>query len=69
MYSKEKFPTLASQRITGSMMNFFSATDKDEAQRKREEKRLQRQKEIEAKRNSRQGSGGPLKLGAKKMGP
>lgn len=48
----------------------FLGTDKDEAQRRREEKRLQRQKEIEAKRNLRQGGsqGGPLKLGAKKMG-
>ncbi len=49
---------------------FFLGNDKEEAQRRREEKRLQRQKEIEAKRNLRQGGrqGGPLKLGAKKMG-
>ena len=49
-------------------------SDKDEARKKREEKRIQRQKEIEAKRNARQGtsssssSGGPLKLGGKKLG-
>ena len=40
--------------------------EKDEARRKREEKRNQRQKELEAKRSARQG-GGPLKLGAKKL--
>ena len=44
----------------------FLAVDKDEARKKREEKRNQRQKELEAKRSSRQG-GGSLKLGAKKL--
>ena len=44
--------------------------EKDEARKRREEKRNQRQKEIEAKRNARQGGasgGGALKLGARKM--
>ena len=38
-------------------------TDADEKKRQREEKRLQRQKEIEAKRAAKKG---PMKLGAKK---
>jgi len=46
--------------------NDGAAVDKDEARKKREEKRNQRQKELEAKRSSRQG-GGSLKLGAKKL--
>ncbi|XP_057365193.1 N-terminal kinase-like protein [Daphnia carinata] len=43
--------------------------DKDESRKKREEKRILRQKEIEAKRSARQGasSGGALKLGGKRM--
>jgi len=45
-------------------MNDSTALEKDEARRKREEKRNQRQKELEAKRNARQG---PMKLGAKKV--
>ena len=47
-------------------MFYFAAMEKDEARRQREEKRNQRQKELEAKRNARQG-GGPLRLGAKKL--
>uniref|UniRef100_A0A182W601 N-terminal kinase-like protein n=1 Tax=Anopheles minimus TaxID=112268 RepID=A0A182W601_9DIPT len=40
----------------------------DEARRKREEKKMQRQRELEAKRAARTGSGGgPMKLGAKKI--
>lgn len=35
----------------------------DEARRKREEKKLQRQRELEARRAAR----GPMKLGAKKL--
>lgn len=35
----------------------------DEARRKREEKKIQRQRELEARRVAR----GPLKLGAKKL--
>lgn len=46
--------------------NDGAVLEKDEARRKREEKRNQRQKELEAKRSARQG-GGPLKLGAKKL--
>ena len=38
--------------------------NKDEARKKREEKRLERQKEIEAKRSAKKG---PMKLGGKKM--
>ena len=48
----------------------FCFSDKDESRKKREEKRIQRQKEIEAKRNARQGAstgGGSLKLGGKKI--
>lgn len=37
----------------------------DEARRKREEKKLQRQRELEARRAQR--ATGPLKLGAKKL--
>uniref|UniRef100_A0A182Q1K3 N-terminal kinase-like protein n=1 Tax=Anopheles farauti TaxID=69004 RepID=A0A182Q1K3_9DIPT len=41
----------------------------DEARRKREEKKMQRQRELEAKRAARAGGagGGPMKLGAKKI--
>ncbi|XP_053678408.1 N-terminal kinase-like protein isoform X2 [Anopheles nili] len=40
----------------------------DEARRKREEKKMQRQRELEAKRAARTGpGGGPMKLGAKKI--
>ena len=38
--------------------------NKDEARKRREEKRLERQKEIEAKRSAKKG---PMKLGGKKM--
>lgn len=38
----------------------------EEARRKREEKKIQRQKELEARRANRSG-GGPMKLGAKKI--
>lgn len=38
----------------------------EEARKKREEKKLLRQKELEARRASRT-TGGPMKLGAKKM--
>lgn len=38
----------------------------EEAKKKREEKKLQRQKEMEARRANRT-TGGPMKLGAKKM--
>ena len=37
----------------------------DEARRKREEKKLQRQRELEARRAQR--NSGPMKLGAKKL--
>lgn len=46
-----------------------SCTDRqrlEEARRKREEKKIQRQKELEARRANRSG-GGPMKLGAKKI--
>lgn len=45
----------------------------DEARRKREEKKMQRQRELEARRAARSAggaggpSGGPMKLGAKKI--
>ncbi|XP_063221892.1 N-terminal kinase-like protein isoform X1 [Bacillus rossius redtenbacheri] len=39
----------------------------EEARKKREEKKLQRQKELEARRATRVVSGGPMKLGAKKL--
>lgn len=38
----------------------------EEAKRKREERKLMRQKEMEARRASR-GTSGPMKLGARKM--
>lgn len=38
----------------------------EEAKKKREERKLMRQKELEARRTSRS-TGGPMKLGAKKM--
>jgi SCY1-like protein 1 len=38
----------------------------EEAKKKREERKLMRQKELEARRASRS-TGGPMKLGAKKM--
>lgn len=43
----------------------FTANPKlEEARRKREEKKIQRQRELEQRRAAR---GGPLKLGAKKL--
>nr|XP_022904502.1 N-terminal kinase-like protein isoform X1 [Onthophagus taurus] len=39
----------------------------EEARKKREERKLMRQKELEARRASRGSTGGPMKLGAKKM--
>jgi hypothetical protein len=38
----------------------------EESRKRREEKKMARQKELEAKRAAKQ-SGGPLKLGAKKL--
>lgn len=52
-------------------INIVFFLEKDEARKKREEKRVMRQKEIEAKRSARQGgvgSGGSMKLGGKKLG-
>lgn len=43
-----------------------SANRLEEARKKREERKLQRQKELEARRATRV-TGGPMKLGAKKM--
>lgn len=43
-----------------------SAIKLEEARLKREERKLQRQKELEARKASRT-SGGPMKLGAKKI--
>ncbi|XP_050294202.1 N-terminal kinase-like protein [Anthonomus grandis grandis] len=39
----------------------------EEARKKREEKKLMRQKELEARRANRTATGGPMKLGAKKV--
>lgn len=39
----------------------------EEAKKKREERKLLRQKELESRRASRTSTGGPMKLGAKKM--
>lgn len=50
------------------MLNVFLGTNKfEEARKKREERKLQRQKELEARRANRNTAGGPMKLGAKKM--
>lgn len=46
-----------------SICPFIGNSKLDEARRKREEKKIQRQRELEARRNAR----GPLKLGAKKL--
>ena len=48
-------------------MQFVGVSKADLAKKKREEKRLQRQKEIEEKRATRQAGGGAMKLGAKKF--
>lgn len=45
------------------IFNRLGNTKLDEARRKREEKKIQRQRELEARRVAR----GPLKLGAKKL--
>ncbi|KAK4030348.1 hypothetical protein OUZ56_023349 [Daphnia magna] len=55
---------------TWNTNNWTTPEGNDESRKKREEKRIQRQKEIEAKRSARQGAssgGGALKLGGKKM--
>ena len=44
--------------------NTNTEENKDDARKRREEKRLERQKEIEAKRSAKKG---PMKLGGKKM--
>lgn len=48
--------------------HFYLDADKEEMRKRREEKKFERQKEMEAKRNARQGKGGALKLGARKLG-
>lgn len=49
----------------GDGSNTMAKTDEDEKKRQREEKRLARQKELEAKRAARKGGGGAMKLGSK----
>lgn len=69
-HSKSRIQVICSD-LTGNhikrikMIYYWAAgTSKlDEARRKREEKKIQRQRELEARRVAR----GPLKLGAKKL--
>lgn len=49
--------------INLNIFSFSGNAKLDEARRKREEKKVQRQRELEARRVAR----GPLKLGAKKL--
>lgn len=44
---------------------FIGNAKLDEARKKREEKKMQRQRELEARRAQR--TGGPMKLGARKV--
>lgn len=49
------------------MLNLSAASSRlEEARKKREERKVQRQKELEARRATKL-SGGPMKLGTKKM--
>jgi len=62
--AKEKDNNTSSGWGEWDMESSFKKDDKDDARKRREEKKMERQKEIEAKRVAKKG---PMKLGGKKM--